>query len=646
MSTKIINVLRDDKIEDILDIFKKTPAREVIFVMPKRSLAFDEEESFSLLAQEAQERGKSVLMLASDPGITELALKYDFGVLATAPKSNNKPEKMPVDNGVNLQPENEDDNIKNKSADGEVLDSEVTEDESGSESEQIEPRGLEAVEFESGDVNYLRPFLVSATKKTKPISDIVDTSAQDAKNIQVSKKTEKEIKVQINTDFNHEEIVSRPEDLIKPDPKREQSISDQIQNVWQSKRGEDNFKISRPTIQSGRYLKKLNPSRLHFSFKKRIVTIFGALSVVILGTVLYVSMGNAKILIKPQNHVLDIQKVRVSISDKFSSSDLETKKIPGQFFSLDKRVEKTFSATGEKDVVQKARGIITVYNEYGTTPQILIATTRFESEGGLIFRTLKTITVPGTKVQNGEIIPGKIDVEVIADKAGNDYNIGAGNFKIPAFKEKGDLDRYGKFYGKSTAPIKGGIIGKAKVITEQDYIKAKEDVQKMIIDEIKKELNIQSAGLEFLRELQPELGEFNSSGQIDEATDEFTVEVTASLKNIAFKKNDLYDLISAFVKKTNDFEVFPEKLNIQTDNVRVDVENHLIEFDLSFSGSAYSKINSELIIDDLMGKNEGQIKEYIVGRKDISSAKVVLSPFWVRKVPKYKDRVSVELQYE
>ena len=94
------------------------------------------------------------------------------------------------------------------------------------------------------------------------------------------------------------------------------------------------------------------------------------------------------------------------------------------------------------EVAQKSKGKITVYNEYGSSPQILIATTRFQSVEGLIFRTLKTISVPGARVENGKTIAGAIDVEVIADKAGQVYNVAPGKFTIPAFKEKGDADRF------------------------------------------------------------------------------------------------------------------------------------------------------------------------------------------------------------
>ena len=80
-STKIINVLKDDKFEEILDLFRNAPAKEVIFVLPKTSRAFKNEEHFIILENEAGKLGKKVSLLCSSPDINKLAKKYQFDVL-------------------------------------------------------------------------------------------------------------------------------------------------------------------------------------------------------------------------------------------------------------------------------------------------------------------------------------------------------------------------------------------------------------------------------------------------------------------------------------------------------------------------------------------------------------------------------------
>src|SRR3989344_2413435 len=99
-STKIINVLKDDKFEELLDIVKDTDASEVVFVLPKQARAFKLEGHFVVLADEAKDSGKSVSFLCSNPEINELAKKYKFDVLSTKtdkPKNKNpRPKSEPI----------------------------------------------------------------------------------------------------------------------------------------------------------------------------------------------------------------------------------------------------------------------------------------------------------------------------------------------------------------------------------------------------------------------------------------------------------------------------------------------------------------------------------------------------------------------
>lgn len=57
-STKIINVLRDDSFEEILELFKNSPAKEIIFVLPKKNKALSNEEQFEVLNEEAEKKRK------------------------------------------------------------------------------------------------------------------------------------------------------------------------------------------------------------------------------------------------------------------------------------------------------------------------------------------------------------------------------------------------------------------------------------------------------------------------------------------------------------------------------------------------------------------------------------------------------------
>src|SRR3989338_2420144 len=590
MSTKIINVLRDDKLEDILDIFKATSAEEVVLVLPKKTRAFLGEDSFATLATESEELGKTILVLSESPEINSFAEKYNFGILAS--------QKDEPDDESGVVPDME---VDNDTQDIRVQDEDPEEEPMGDDLKEDDEKEKEmtSTDFEAEAV------LTGASTSPRAMNDILGSNPDGSINIKISKKSERERPVSVDVKK------SNPKHFVSSD----RTPLDEIQSVWQRT---DFPKIARSSVPGfkrnfvfvGPLISRLSKKSLYF---------YGLIVIIIFGFVMYVSLGRAEIIVKPVAHPLNFN-IDVLASDEFLEVSQQLKQIPGQLFSVEKKVEESFSTTGEKDVVQKARGKITVFNEYGTNTQVLIATTRFESDGGLIFRTLKTITVPGTKVQNGKIIPGSIEVEVIADKAGDLYNIGSGKFTIPAFKEKGDMDRYGKFYGQSSEAIKGGIVGKAKVVTEEDYLNAKKKIEERIVAEAQQELKAQASGLKILESLLPVVNSVTPSAQVDEATDSFTVSGVATLRTVGFKESDLDGLLVQYIQGIDDVSVFPDKLNLKFQDIKFDDEASVLKFHIVVEGLAYSKIEQDKIIADLMGKNESEIRDYIKGvKKSISS---------------------------
>ncbi len=158
-----------------------------------------------------------------------------------------------------------------------------------------------------------------------------------------------------------------------------------------------------------------------------------------------------------------------SVNDTFTArKDFTGTGLGFQTVTVTKDVEKKVTATAEEEVERKAKGRIIIYNNYSTQSQKLVATTRFETPEGLIFRLVSAVTVPGRITKDGKTVAGSIEVEVEADKPGSNYNIGLKDFTIPGFK--GD-PRFSSIYGRSKTEMSGGLSGKQKVVPE-DIVQA------------------------------------------------------------------------------------------------------------------------------------------------------------------------------
>lgn len=398
-------------------------------------------------------------------------------------------------------------------------------------------------------------------------------------------------------------------------------------------------------ILPGQMLPQQPPAERQARLSKKLVVGILVVSFVVLGTIVYVTTGSATITVRPIEKKLETA-VKVEASDTFAEVDPVFNKIPGQVFSMEKEVTQEFPASGEKEVAQKARGKMTISNSFGSGQQTLIATTRFQSKDGLIFRTLNSVSVPGPTVVNGKVVPGKAEVDVVADKPGASYNIPAGAFGIIAFKERGDQDRYEKITGETKAAMTGGASGLSKVVTEADFAKAKDAVAGVLRVQVDAELKSQGSGdLEF--PLLPSIKDiqFTSSAQPDQAAEKFTVTAKTTLKTVGFKKQHLDELVLKFVAKSENLTVLPEKLNITYNDPVFSEEKSLLSMGVILNGPAYATIDTDKILFDLLGKTETDLREYLKTAPGVASAKVVLSPFWVSRMPKDKTKIKLEIAY-
>jgi len=685
-STKIINVLKSDKFEDVLDIFKNASAEEVIFILPKRSKSFSDEDHFSILNQEAGIQGKTVSFMCSNDEVNDLARKYGFNILSSGsskPAAKKKPvatlvrsddkslndddeenqdwdldeiikeinpktKAVPHDDDVDDDIEEHDKDIKKEKIEDEE---EISADEVGKPDLFEEEAGIEK-EIEKEEDEELFNEDQPKIEDEEEVSDqdiLADTTESDGDDYTAVGAVKTGLG-EIVLPENPMSVKIRGGDELPIDlnVKNDLDPNDEKPSLWQQ--GERYNKQGRSAFW-GDFFKKLGsrqkdyiPVKSGKSGVKKVLMGLGAVALILFGGVIYISSGSAKIMIAPNKTALNIQ-LKVSASDKFSAIDETFNKIPGQLFTVEKTVTGTFDSTGEKDVAQKARGKITVYNEFSSSPQPLVASTRFQNKDGLIFRTLKNISVPGSTISGGKAVPGSIEVEVIADKSGSNYNIQADLFTLPAFKEKNDTIRFEKIYGKTTLAMKGGTSGKAKVVTDTDLLNAKNNLKDKLQKEIDDALKAQATGLRIISTSNISIGDPESSATVDEAADTFNVSLKGSVKTIGIKDQDLNELIKKYVLKTKGLTVLPDNLDISFINPKFDDVQNMIEFTSVIKGNGYAAVDNEKIISDLLGKNESQIKEYL-GSAKVDTASVILSPFWVTKMPKNATKVQIEIIYK
>lgn len=309
--------------------------------------------------------------------------------------------------------------------------------------------------------------------------------------------------------------------------------------------------------------------------------------------------------------------------------------------SIDVSEKESVPKKGEKTVNEKAKGTIIIYNNFSTSAQTLVANTRFETPGGLIYRLEKQTVVPGIKTVSGKKTPGSIEAVVIADQPGEKYNISFNDFTIPGFK---DSPKYEGFYARSKTAMSGGSVGTVAVIDESDQLSIENSIKEKIKSEITTKIENQIPSDSFMPNGAYDVS-FTSSQpkSIDDKTAE--VIVTAKIKAYVINKLEL----ATFVAQKNNTEIISGS-DIEIDKEKIEIKD-ISENDNKLSFITNGSLNFSYVLDQNKFKDStksmpkdvalNSVLEIFPG---IEKIKITTKPFWKSSIPENTEKININLE--
>ncbi|OHA58622.1 MAG: hypothetical protein A2571_02535 [Candidatus Vogelbacteria bacterium RIFOXYD1_FULL_44_32] len=301
-------------------------------------------------------------------------------------------------------------------------------------------------------------------------------------------------------------------------------------------------------------------------------------------------------------------------------------------------------ASGTKDVAEKATGQITIFNDFSSEPQTLIAKTRFETSDGKIFRITKEVVVPGQKIETGKSTPGQVTTTVVADVAGAEYNVGPAEFTIPGFK---DTPRYDKFSARSKTAMVGGLVGKTSTISETDRQDAEAELKQKLATKSgdKSAITVPSGQILFKDSLLTSTTFETKAGS---KSGEAQVVGTLTYTGIVFNEEKLAGyLASRYIPDYDDEPVTianEDALNLTiVDKDKIDPQA-LTEINIKAGGTAYLiwQVDIAGFKKALTGYNKGNFEMALADFPAIESAKLKLSPPWASSIPDDTEKITIE----
>jgi len=634
----------DEEITSVVERLKKARASEIIMVVPKRALLIQSIINLRLLKKEAEGMGLQLMIVTQD-----------------------KLGKLLIEKAGILVQQKLDD------ADDEIVD--IRDDDSGyhlENSSELSSEKRDPVKGrleKLGSDNYFHN--LEATKE-KP-EEKMSVSGND---VVAEKITNKELVSEIGKDIRKSPLLSSSsrrmdvgvninsksvaKELDKPDslswgPEAGQVgryfLGDNKSNsLEQDKKIEHFFHPEYNNNQPSKpeKIKK----KMDFSKLKRVALASIVIAIFFgLGAAAYIFVPKAEISLAIKQKIKEQDYTLKGDASK-SGIDLTQEIIPVKVVEITSEATKDFTTTGsgKKSVSnQKAHGTITIYNEFSTSSQPLVATTRFLSEGGKLFRLASAVTVPGTSSVNGETKPGAIEAEVIADEAGEDYNIEPTKFSIPGFKDNGN-DKYTKIYAKSTKAMSGGgsslaSSGETKAITADDIAKAKSEI---IVDLNKDAKNKIMAGAEGMVVLDDAINNdeatYKTSHSVGEVVDKFQLTASSRAQAIVFSEKDLKELVgNLLAKSAGGTKAEGDEISLEYGKSLPDFKNKTLDIKVHAVGKTGSALDIEKFKKEIVGKNNEEFESYLSNYPDIAKAEVTYWPPFISKIPKFTQRIEVAL---
>ena len=308
---------------------------------------------------------------------------------------------------------------------------------------------------------------------------------------------------------------------------------------------------------------------------------------------------------------------------------------------LTKEVSVEFSATGKKNVGEKATGVVVFSNS--SSSSVTISAGTILKNSGLSYTLNSSVTVPGATLGwscPGYKCSGSASGAITASEGGAQYNAATGRMSI-------SVDDISASLRSATS---GGTDKTATVVTAGDIESAKSKLSEKKIDGLKEQLlsSFGDSATVITESYVENRSDPSSSVAVDgEATGAVTLKSTITASALAIDKNELKNFVEAKLKEEISgkksqriydngvnkvaFSQFSRAHNVQT--VR-----------LTTNGKVGPDIKEANVKDQAKGKSYGEVQSAIESIEGVEDVDVKFSPFWVKSVPKDINKINVEFK--
>lgn len=335
----------------------------------------------------------------------------------------------------------------------------------------------------------------------------------------------------------------------------------------------------------------------------------------------YFSFLRATVTISVKPKIIEQkQKITFSVSSK---TDLAKNNIQVETISVTKEGSLSMPVTGKKEIGEKAKGTVVIYNSSLTEGRNLPKGTIITSSNSLQFTLDEPVKIASAAGDASAITSSTAKTSVTAKEIGKESNLPSGtkftveNLSLSIIIAKNDSAFGGGTKKEITAVSKDDLNKLLTELPKNLEAKAKEEiVKKTPEDKILLPIFVKTSIDK--KTFDKELG--------DEAK---TLNLTATVtyQSLVYKRGDVDELISRILSKTTSDNLTFSKEQIKNDILEINKkgENDL-SATFSLKASLFPKIDQTKLAEELAGKSFEEAKDMVTKLPQVTNTQISLSP--------------------
>lgn len=383
--------------------------------------------------------------------------------------------------------------------------------------------------------------------------------------------------------------------------------------------------------------------------KFRTKLVLGALVAILLGAGMYwalVVAPKATIVLTTQKSESQV-KIVLSANTSQPTVDVEQGLVPAAKKEDKQKLTGTFTATGTKDLGEKATGTVTFYNcsidDKLDDNQVTVPAGTGISNGSKTFITQSSVTIQpsGFTGNTCKFDKPSAEVAVVASEGGDIYNLSPRTYSVAGFDTVTAQDEGG---------MSGGTTNIVKIVTDADVESSKQKILETAADNVKGKIAklLGDEGFVPIEEtltttqaepvLSTKVGE-QASGDVT-----LTLELTTTMLGI--KLTDL----DPFIAKETAKQINPTTQKIYDSGASKAVvsvierpSSDTVKINFASKVSIGPLLEQSVIASEIAGKKAGEAKQLLESKPGVTRADIELKPFWVFSIPTNTSKISVTI---